>query len=256
MALQVIKEKTITAPKVLIYGNAGVGKSTLASQFPKPIFLDLEGGLNYMDVVRTPLIKDADTFYKTLLELAKEKTEYQTIVIDSLDWLVRIMSEKVAGVGYDKDGNRLTGLVQLEATLNKNLMDANGGFGKAKEELENHIRTKLINRYLMGLNQMGYGIVLIAHSYEKEVLDDDGATVEKIVPKIDPATIGKKPVAQPAFVEWVDNIFYLKKVNGEHILQVESDNYAVAKNRLGLAQPEYNLKEHKITEILGLNKEK
>lgn len=227
------------------------GKSTLASQFPSPLFLDLEGGLNYLDVARTT-VNTIDTFYADILELLKTPVgEYKTIVIDSLDWLVRRISEKIAGVGYDENGARLTGLVQLDKTLSNNLMDANGGFGKAKEELENNIRSKLIP-LLNKLNQMGYGIVMIAHAYSTEVLDDDGASVEKILPKIDPPTIGKKPIAEPAFVEWTDNLFFLKKVGQDRILQVESDNYAKAKNRLGLVG-EYNLKEHPITEILKLN---
>jgi len=250
--MEIIKTKTITAPKVVIYASAGSGKSTLASQFPSPLFLDLEGGLNYMDVARTPLIKDSETFYKYILELAKEPMgEYKTIVVDSLDWLVRKLSEKIAGVGYDESGNKVAGLVALDKTLKNNLMDANGGWGKAKEELENHIRAKLLPM-LNALNQKGYGIVLIAHAYSTIVLDDDGANVEKIMPKIDPPTIGKKPVAAPAFIEWADNLFYLKKINGDRIIQVEADNYAMAKNRLGLPQAEYNLKEISITKLLGL----
>lgn len=249
--MEIIRKKTVTAPKVLLYGLSGVGKSTLASQFPSPLFLDLEGGLNYMDVARTPVLANVDDFYSAILELLKTPVgEYKTIVIDSLDWLVRKIAEKIAGVGYDENGNRVSGLVAMDKTLSNNLMDANGGFGKAKEELENHIRSKLIP--LLGkLNLMGYGIVMIAHAYSTEILDDDGASVEKILPKIDPPTIGKKPIAAPAFIEWADSVFFLKKVGNDRILQVESDNYATAKNRLGLVG-EYDLSEHPIIEILKL----
>lgn len=253
--MELIKQKTITAPKLLIYGGPGVGKSTLASQLPLPLFLDIEGGLNYMDVARTPVINDPDTFYNYIVELLKTPAgEYKTIVIDSIDWLVRKFAEKIAKVGYTEEGEKVQGMVQLDKTLSNNLMEANGGYGKAKEELENHIRSKLIPA-LNKLNQKGYGIVLIAHAYVTGVLDDDGMSIEKVMPKIDPPTIGKKPIAAPAFIEWVDNVFFLKKVNGEYILQVESDNYATAKNRLGLTG-EINLKETNINQILGLEKGK
>lgn len=254
--MEIIKKKTITAPKLLIYGNAGSGKSTLASTMPSPLFIDLEGGLNYLDVARTPLVKDLDVFYKYLFELAKEPIgEYKTIVIDSVDWLVRKMSEKIAGVGYDDKGVKTKSIVELDRTMGNNLMDAAGGFGKAKEVLENNIRSMLLP-LLASLNQKGYGIVLIAHAYATSVLDDDGSTMEKILPKIDPPTIGRKPIAAPAFIEWVDNLFYLKKTNGERVLQVDSDNYAMAKNRLGLTQPEYNLKDNSLQDILGLTNKK
>ena len=46
MGLPIITGKTPTAPKVLIYGLPGVGKSTLAAKLKRPLFLDFEGGLN------------------------------------------------------------------------------------------------------------------------------------------------------------------------------------------------------------------
>lgn len=40
------------AKKVVIYGPEGIGKSTFASQFPDPVFIDTEGSTNSMDVAR------------------------------------------------------------------------------------------------------------------------------------------------------------------------------------------------------------
>ena len=37
---------------VALVGRPSVGKSTLASQFPSPLFLDIEGGTAQMDVRR------------------------------------------------------------------------------------------------------------------------------------------------------------------------------------------------------------
>ena len=254
--MEIVKDKIITAPKLLIYANSGIGKSTLANQMPNAFFLDIEDGIKQYGFARTPLIKDLDTFCKYLLELSKQEPgDIKTIVIDSLDWLVDLISNKISGVGYGDDGKKAQGFVALENSLTKNLMDAAGGWGKGKDVLRNYI-TSLLFPMLTLLNQKGYAIVLIAHAYQTDILDDDGATVEKIMPKIDPATIGKKPIAAPAFIEWVDNLFYLKKVNGERILQVEADNYAMAKNRLGLEKPEYNLSETNIQEILGLTNKK
>ena len=215
--MQVIKQATPTAPKLMIYGLSGVGKSTLASKLKNPIFIDMEGGLNYMDVARTPTLTSYTLVLKVLSELfnAAEagKREYDTIVIDSVDWLVRKVVEKAAGI--DKD--------HVEETLNR----SNGGYGNGKQVLENHIRTKLLP-FLVALNKQGYGVCLIAHADRKVLMNSDGSDVEQIAPKIDVNTMN-------TFVEWCDNVFFLKRdISGERVLVLESDEVALAKNRLGL----------------------
>lgn len=230
--MKVIKQATPTAPKLMIYGLSGVGKSTLASKLKNPIFIDMEGGLNYMDVARTPTLTKVDDFYTILAELyntAKDgKREYDTIVIDSADWLVRKVVEKAAGIDKTK----------LDETLNR----SNGGYGNGKQVLENHIRTKLLPMLVL-LNKQGYGICLIAHADRKTLMSSEGNDVEQITPKIDVNTMN-------VFVEWCDNVFYLKKdIAGERILVLESDDVALAKNRLGLTG-EVKLSETDINKLL------
>ena len=57
------------ARKVLVYGPEGVGKSTFASKFPDPLFIDTEGSTRNLDVKRMPT---------------------PTLVIDTLDWAERM----------------------------------------------------------------------------------------------------------------------------------------------------------------------
>ena len=227
--MKVIKQITPTAPKLMLYSLPGVGKSTLAAKLKNPIFLDIEGGLNYIDCTRTEQITDLETFYTYLIELYRAKDrEYDTIVIDSVDWLVRKIVETAAGI----DSNN------LDATLNK----SNGGYGNGKQVLENHIRTKLLPT-LVALNKKGYGICLIAHAERKDMMDADGVDTERITPKIDVNTMN-------VFVEWVDNVFYLKKdSNGDRVLVLDSDMIALAKNRLSLSG-EVKLDEVDINELL------
>lgn len=232
--MKVLSGVTPTAPKLMLYGLAGCGKSTLAAKLRRPIFIDFEGGLNYIDCQRTEQITDLDEFYADLVELyrAKER-EYDTIVIDSVDWLVRKIVEKAAGI----DKNNLT------ETLNR----SNGGYGNGKQVLENHIRTKLLPT-LVALNKMGYGICLIAHAERKDMMDADGVDIERITPKIDVNTMN-------VFVEWVDNVFYLRNVNGERVLTVEGDSNVLAKNRLTLTG-EVKLTDIDINKLLMMKGEK
>lgn len=230
--MQIIKQATPTAPKLMIYGLSGVGKSTLASKLSKPIFLDMEGGLNYMNVDRTPQLTSVDEFYKCLAELYQKadsgNREYDTIVIDSADWLVRKVVEKAAGIDKTK----------LDETLNR----SNGGYGNGKQVLENHIRTKLLPMLVL-LNKQGYGICLIAHADRKTLMSSEGNDIEQITPKIDVNTMN-------VFVEWCDNVFYLKKdIAGDRILVLESDDTALAKNRLSLTG-EVKLSEIDINKML------
>lgn len=230
--MQVIKQATPTAPKLMIYGLSGVGKSTLASKLKNPIFIDMEGGLNYMDVARTPTLTSYASVLKVLGELFNVaeagKREYDTIVIDSVDWLVRKVVEKAAGI--DKS--------HLEETLNR----SNGGYGSGKQVLENHIRTYLLP-LLVTLNKQGYGICLIAHADRKVIMNSDGSDVEQIAPKIDVNTMN-------TFVEWCDNVLFLKKdISGERVLVLESDEVALAKNRLGRTG-EVKLSEIDINKLL------
>ena len=216
--MEIIRGQTLTAPKLLIYGSSGSGKRTLASKLKKPLFLDFEGGLNDLGVDRTPQIIDLDVFYTYLVELyrkaeSKEGREYDTIVIDSADWMVRKVVEKAAGI--DKNN--------LEMTLNK----SNGGYGNGKAVLESHIRTKLLPT-LVALNKKGYGICLIAHADRKTLMDEDGVDTDRITPKIDVNTMN-------ICVEWSDSVFYLKKnSDGERTLILDGDENILAKNRAGL----------------------
>lgn len=240
-----------SAPKVLIYGNFGVGKSSLAAKFSRPVFIDLEGGLKFLDVTKTDhVIRKVSEVYEVLQELfvqAKSTREFDTIVIDSADWLVRLIAEQIAGIGVNDDGTRAKTMAALTQSLNKNLMDAAGGYGKAKEVLENHIRSMLLP-YLQKLNEAGYGIALIAHQYAVSTLDDEGIEMERVQPKIDPPTIGRKPIAMPAICEWVDTIIYLKKRGADRFIQVEGDDRVVAKNRVG------KVGEYKLSEVGDISK--
>lgn len=230
--MKVVKGQALTAPKLMIYGLSGVGKSSLAAKLEKPLFLDFEGGLNYLGVDRSAQYIKLEDFYKDLVELyhAAEggKKEYETLVIDSVDWLVRKVVEQAAGI--DKNN--------LEMTLNK----SNGGYGNGKAVLENHIRAKLLP-LLVALNKVGYGICLIAHAGRKTLMDEDGIDTDRVAPKIDVNTMN-------IFVEWSDNVFYLKrKSDGSRILVLDGDDNVLAKNRLSL-HGEVNLADVDINKLL------
>lgn len=226
--MQVIKGKQSVAPKVMVYGLSGVGKSYLAATLPDALFLDIEGGLSFLDVARTP-VATADELMRDLLELFKAtKQEYKYIVIDSVDWLVNLFAAKTSGAGQGATLEQLMESATL--TLNK----SQGGYGNGKQVLENYIRNTLV-KFLNMLNRKGYGIILIAHADKKTLMDSDGTNLERLAPKMDINSMN-------VFVEWVDNLFYLRKSDdGVRHLIVNPTDIITAKNRIGIQQDEFIL---------------
>lgn len=231
--MEIIRKATPTAPKTMIYGLSGAGKTTLATKLKNPLIIDMEGGADYYDVARTPTITSISGFYDIIKELlsTEKNKEFDTLVIDSIDWLIRKVIEQAAGITSKS----------LDQTLNK----SNGGYGNGKQVLENHVRTFLMP-LLVKLNKKGYGICLIAHAEKKHLMDSEGYDMEQVAPDIDPTTM-------KAFVQWCDNVFYLKNVEGERKLVLESDRTALAKNRLGLSG-EVSLKDIDIAKLLSMEK--
>ena len=66
--MEIIRGKIQKATKTVIYGPEGIGKSTLASKFPDPVFIDTEGSTGRMDVARFP----APTSWAMLLQEVQE----------------------------------------------------------------------------------------------------------------------------------------------------------------------------------------
>jgi len=130
--MQIIKGMQPKPVKGLIYGPEGVGKSSLAAQFPKPLFIDVEGGTSRLAVDRTQRPTSFAHFKQMVGDIVRDQMGYQTLVIDTADWLEKLAVKQVcaqngfAGMGgnndYGKSYNELAGmwsdlLTQLEADL-------------------------------------------------------------------------------------------------------------------------------------------
>ena len=81
--------------KAIIYGPEGVGKSTLASQFPKPVFLDTESGTCHLDVARFPDVKTWEDITNAVAQLATGTHEFKTLIIDTGDHAERRLAEHI-----------------------------------------------------------------------------------------------------------------------------------------------------------------
>jgi hypothetical protein len=82
-------------PRILVYGTEGIGKTTFASQTPSPIFIQTEDGMDHVASDRFPLAQTYDDVYASLRDIHHEPHDYGTLVVDSLDWLERLIFDRL-----------------------------------------------------------------------------------------------------------------------------------------------------------------
>lgn len=109
--MKITRGKIAAPVRAVIYGPEGVGKSTFASSWPSPVFLDVEGGTKQLDVARIEPITTADELRRAVAQLATEDHDFRTVVVDTADWLERKITddvcrkgkvENIEGFGYGK----------------------------------------------------------------------------------------------------------------------------------------------------------
>ena len=154
MVFNITSGPTATAQKVVLYGVEGIGKSTFASQFPNPVFIDTEGSTSNMNVQRL----DNPNSWQMLLDevnYVKQSRICSTLIIDSADWAERICKEHLAVLGK--------------------WTDSNNDYGAKYIALEKEFGL-LINK-LSDLVELGINVVLTAHAKlkKKEEPDQMGA---------------------------------------------------------------------------------
>lgn len=89
------KGKNIQAPRIFLYSTHGIGKSTLASKAPDPIFIQTEDGLGAIDTSSFPLAKASADVMEAIKTLYTEQHDYKTVVLDSADWLENILQREI-----------------------------------------------------------------------------------------------------------------------------------------------------------------
>lgn len=75
------------AQKVGVYGPEGIGKSTIASHFPNPLFIDMEGGTAQLNVRRIAKPNTVSELITILDEIAATPNICGSLVLDTADWL-------------------------------------------------------------------------------------------------------------------------------------------------------------------------
>lgn len=228
---EVIVGKVFAPPRLLVYGMDGVGKSSFAAQAPRPIFIQVEEGLDQIGPARFPVQKTYEGVINCLNLLAREKHDYQSVVIDSVSWLEKIIFEKIC------------------ANSKKNtIAEAAGGFGKGEQ-------TGLVMwREVVGLldtcRNRGMAIILLSHQGKEDAGLPEYPMMKVTGPRLHAKT------SSPFLREWVDATLWLTRRmsvstvgaglketqiaqpigadGGERIIQTAATPMTIAKNRYNL----------------------
>ena len=97
------KNTSIAAPRVMVYGVEGIGKSTFAAGAKNPVFILTEDGLGSLAVDHFPVAKTAADVLDAIGTLIKDDHDFNTVVLDSVDWLDNLIWTDVEATHDAKD---------------------------------------------------------------------------------------------------------------------------------------------------------
>jgi hypothetical protein len=210
----VLNQTDLRAPKGIVYGPPGVGKTTFGANTSRPLIVDCENGAAHVRCDRTPYLADWPSIQQWLAALAGGGHDYGTVVVDSVDWLLRRAEEHVSGV----DGS----LMGMKQTLNR----SHGGYGNGKQVLRNYVYQYLLPTLDKMVNA-GIAVVLLAHATRREITTIDGVTFEKSAPEIHPDLAN-------TMIEWSDFVGAARLSGESRELILCETNQLLAKNRYGI----------------------
>ncbi|MCI9267298.1 MAG: ATP-binding protein [Lawsonibacter sp.] len=221
--MQIITGVQKTALKVVIYGPEGIGKSTFASQFPRPLFLDTEGSTRHMDVSRTPRPTSWAMLMDQVGAVEKDPGLCGTLVLDTADWAEQLCSAELCAK------NQKSSIEEF-------------GYGKGYTYLGEEFG-RLLNR-LEGVVDRGVNVVITAHArMRKFEQPDEMGAYDRWELKLSKQTA-------PLVKEWADLVLFanyktypvktkegkVKAQGGKRVMYTAHHPCWDAKNRLGLPE--------------------
>ncbi len=188
--------------KVLIYGQPGIGKTTMSLSMPAPLMIDCDRGVHRIeprfltDTVEVESWSDIDEV------LNENLAPYQTVIFDTGGKLIEYMTAHILSV-YPKM-KQATGQMSLQ------------GYG---------VRKQMFQNLLARIHQLGKHVVFVAH--EREDKDDDTRYVR---PEIGGSSGND-------LIKELDLVGYMEAIGTKRVIRFNPTEKFYAKNSLALPDP-------------------
>ena len=184
MDFNITSGKVHAAVKTVIYGAEGIGKTTLAAQFPNPLFIDTEGSTKQLDVARLPAPSSWEMLMQEL-DFVRDKRPCGNLVIDTVDWAEQLC------------------IADLCAKHGKSGIE-DFGYGKGWE-FEKESFGKFLNKLTEVINA-GINVTLTAHAtLRKFEQPDEMGSYDRWEMKLGSKTTNK---ISPLIKEWADIVLF------------------------------------------------
>lgn len=225
--MNITSGKIASAQKIVIYGPEGIGKSSFAAKFPRPLFIDTEGSTKWMDVQRFDKPTSWTMLNSQVQYVKQNRSICDTLVIDTIDWAEQLCINDICAA-YNKKGIEDFG-------YGNGYVYEKEAFGKFLNSLEEVV-------------EAGVHVVLTAHAQlRKFEQPDELGAYDRWELKL-----GKKTSSQisPLVKEWADMVLFanyetfavqtddqgkkFKAQGGKRVMYTSHHPCWDAKNRCGL----------------------
>jgi hypothetical protein len=181
--------------KIIIYADSGLGKTTLASMAPNPVYLGLDdGGRKIRNPKTGEMLKHIPglTLFRDVLAVLQQPElfdDFSTVILDTATILEEWAAPYVLETIPNEKGTTMKNLVQY-------------GYNKGYQHLYNTM--KLIPQACDSLVRSGKHVIIICQEAANRVPNSGGDDFLRAGPRL---TSNKEANIEGHFCEWADHVF-------------------------------------------------
>lgn len=191
--------ESVTSIKVLIYGQPGIGKTTLALSAPQPLLIDFDGGVHRIRPEHQSDTVQVKSWADMAAIMEEDLSAYRTLVIDTAGKMLDYMSASI--IKGDPKMGRKDGQLALQ------------GFG---------VRKGMFQRFLGQASTLGKHLVFVAH--DREERDGDNKIIR---PEIGGSSAGD-------LIKELDLVGYMEAQGKNRTISFDPCEKFYGKNTCGL----------------------